>query len=142
MTQKHSRSLLFCDVKHSFLPKYQGQPIGTIFRGQAVFFFFRILDSRRRDTKILAETSVTIQSALHNIQQERRPHLNRAGILKSRKVLSCVTKLSIGLAGKNCANFEFLSVLLLMTYFFLWDMTLYLSAGTRRCFGRYVFALS
>lgn len=43
------------------------------------------------------------QYALRNIQQERRPYLHRSGSLKSRKVLSCVAKLSIGLAVKNCA---------------------------------------
>jgi len=76
------------------------------------------------------------KSALRNIHQERKSPLHRVGSLKSQKVLSCVPKLSIGLAVKNCVRIDFLRAAWQVTNLFGGgDVTLYLGANSHRRFG-------
>jgi hypothetical protein len=81
-----SRSPLFCDVMQGRLlvTDVSGQPVGTIFKGQAVFLACLTLE----DGAGMFRNVGSYQSVLRKISEKRRSNLYREGSLNSRTVRS------------------------------------------------------
>ena len=69
-----------------------GQHIGPFVKGQAVPVFLRCLTVEDRNDKA-SRNAGNYQSTLLNIKEERRSHLQRGEILKSREVSNLGTKI-------------------------------------------------
>jgi hypothetical protein len=75
---------MFGSVDWWLVTKVSGQPVGPIFKGQAVQKeFFRTAWPLKIEQISFPETSVNYQWTLRNIPEEPKPHLYRSQNLKS-----------------------------------------------------------